>query len=166
MSRQDAFDPPVRVRAAFAVAVLALGMAAAWAGYAVFGAPDDRGLVDPPLWPPRWGFWAVWILLYPPTGVAFADLWSRRRLAPGGMTAAVLLALSLGVGLAWVPVVQASGSRLVMPLIMDAAAAVAGLVAWVAAWRVSRTAALWLLPINAWGLATSALKLWRLVLNT
>ena len=60
---------PVAALASAAVAT-ALGMAAAGLGYGAFGAPDDVGLVDPPLWPVRWMFWTVWLVLYPTIGVA------------------------------------------------------------------------------------------------
>lgn len=150
--------------AGFAVGMLALGMAAAGLGYGVFGPVDDARLVDPPLWPPRWWFWAVWIVLYPTIGVAGAYLWRARTSATGARAWPLFLA-SVAVGLAWVPIVQASGSRVVMPVLMDAASLAVALIAFAAARRASARAAAWLLPSLGWGVATTLLKVWRLMLN-
>ena len=156
--------PPLTLRAVFALGLLALGMAAAAGGYALFGPVDDSGLSNPIVWPPRWLFWAIWIFLYPATGVAAAWLWQARH-APDGRVAWRVFVVSMILAFAWVPIVQSSGSRLLMPVVMDALGCVVGLAALLFARRVSPHAFLWLLPVNIWGIATTVLKVWRLVLN-
>lgn len=157
--------PTLRARIVGAIALLSLGMVAAGLGYGLFGPSDDAGLANPPAWPQRWMFWAIWLVLYPAAGVAGAWLWADRCSGRASATAWRLYAVSVMIALAWVPVVQASGSRLVMPVIMDIIGLAIGLAAFVAAARVNRRAMFWLIPINVWGLLTTVLKVWRLLLN-
>lgn len=147
-----------------AIVLLTSGMAAAGLGYGVFGPPQEAGIINPALWPPRWMFWAVWMLLYPATGVAGALLYETRQ-SPEGTRAWRWFVVSVVFALLWIPVVQASGSQLVAPVLMDLASGLAGLTAFLAARRASIPAFLWLVPINAWGIITTVLKIWRLLLN-
>lgn len=148
-----------------ALIALALGMGAAGFGYAVFGPVNDAGLIDPPLWPRPWVFWAIWMVLYPTIGLAGAELWRAPTHNLGVSLARRLFVLKFSLGLAWVPIVQASGSRVVMPVVMDIVGLIVGMVAFWAVSRVSRHAAFWLTPGLVWGVMTTILKVWRLALN-
>ena len=157
-------SPRLQSIALGAVALLAIGMSAAGIGYGIFGPPQEAGIINPVLWPPRWIFWAIWIVLYPATGVAGALLYETRR-SREGARAWRWFVISIGFDLLWVPVVQSSGNQIVTPVVMDVFSGFAGLIAFFTASRASTLAFFWLIPINAWGMITTALKIWRLLLN-
>jgi translocator protein len=113
-----------------------------------------------PSWtPPGWVFGPVWTLLYPLVAVAGWLAWreGRARLGP------LVYLLQLALNAAW-PWLFFGRGRVDLALACVVALWIAILATVLAFWRVSRTAAVLLLPYLAWVGFTVALNhaIWRL----
>jgi tryptophan-rich sensory protein len=116
-------------------------------------------LRKPPWTPPGWVFGPVWTLLYPLVAVAGWLAWreGRARLGP------LVYLLQLALNAAW-PWFFFGQRRIDLALACVAALWIAILATIVAFWRVSRTAAILMLPYLAWVGFAAALNhaIWRL----
>jgi len=120
------------------------------------------GLRKPAGTPPPWVFGPVWTTLYLLMGVAAWLLYEARK-QPGGRLAFGLFWVQLVLNGAWSPVffgLHQPAWGLAIILIMDLA-----VIAWIAAsWRVSKLAALLVMPYLGWILYASYLNygIWSL----
>jgi tryptophan-rich sensory protein len=110
-----------------------------------------------PSWaPPAWLFAPVWLTLYTMMGVAAWRVWTRPR-SPARTTALGLFAVQLVLNAGWSPIffgLEAPRAALVVIVLLWAAIA-----ATIAAFlRVSRGAALLLVPYLAWVTFATALN--------
>jgi benzodiazapine receptor len=154
-------DRPAR-RAWLALALFGLASfgAAAIGGLSVAGAREQYQQLERPVWaPPSWLFGPVWTVLYIAIAVAGWLVWRRVGWGPALAVYAVQLALNA----AWTPLFFGAGAY--------GLALVEILVMWLAIgatvvlfWRVSRPAALLLVPYWAWVTFATALNfaIWRL----
>jgi tryptophan-rich sensory protein len=117
-------------------------------------------LRKPPWTPPGWVFGPVWTLLYPVIAVAGWLAWREGRARFGPL----LYLLQLALNGAW-PWLFFGQRRPDLALVCIAALWVAILATTVAFWRVSRGAAMLLLPYLAWVGFAAALNLAILRLN-
>lgn len=147
----------------FAIGILTLGMLAALWGYSM-GSGYEQQVVNPPIYPPEWFFWAIWLVLYPMLGISTWYVW-RRRQEPSAKIALVVFIIHFIANLSWVPVVHATQSTLAVPVLMDIFVDLFVFATAIAYWRASKTAFLWLLPYLAWNVFTTFIKIWRLLLN-
>ncbi|MBD2020580.1 tryptophan-rich sensory protein [Leptolyngbya sp. FACHB-36] len=147
----------------FATGILALGMLAAAWGYWL-GSDYERQVINPPIYPPEWFFWAIWLVLYPTLGISTWYVW-RQRHDPLARHALGVFAIHLLANLSWVPVVHITRSTLAVPVLMDLFVDVFVFATAIAYWRVSKLAFRWLLPYLAWNVFTTLIKIWRLLLN-
>jgi len=122
------------------------------------------GLRKPWFTPPDWLFGPVWITLYLLMGIAAYLVWSRGTARPGVRTALAVFLVQLLLNAAWSPVFFGLRSPL--------AGAVVIVLLWLAIaatiflfWKVSRSAALLLLPYLLWVTLASALNMAIYFLN-
>ena len=149
-----------------AAAITAVGVVGAGVSFGLAGGnPTADGTHTlPALWPPDFVFWAVWLVIYPASGVALSLVWRRRRDADvrGAVAAFGLMNVA---NLLFLPVSGLVGGLPSVLTIMDLNGVVS---VYVLAWLFSRyepRAALWMLPYLIWMPLTSALKAWYWVLN-
>lgn len=147
----------------FAIGTLAIGMLAAGWGYSLSSGYEQQ-VINPPIYPPDWFFWAIWLILYPLLGVSTWFVWRRRQESPA-RTALVVFAVHFLANLSWVPVVHAMRSTLAVPVLMDIFVDLFVFTTAIAYWRASEMAFCWLLPYLAWNVFTTFIKIWRLLLN-
>lgn len=150
----------------FAGGTLLAGMLAAGMSYLLVPAAVGfgEGLEPPPVAPPDWAFWAVWVVIYPGLGVATWLVWRRRREADVRGPLA-LFALMLVGNLMFLPISNLTGGEPAVLTLMDANGFVS---AYVLAWlysRYDRATAWWLAPLLLWMPITTLLKVWLWVLN-
>lgn len=111
----------------------------------------------PPLWPPLWVFWLVWIDIYPGWGFATYLVWQKRREADV-RGALALFAIMFVSGLFFMPIASLSGDNPGVMTLGDLNGVVGSLiVAWVYT-RYSRQSIWYLLPLLIWMPITFALK--------
>lgn len=152
--------------AAFALGISAFGVAAAAIAFGLDGGNPTvtTGTAYPALWPPNWVFWAVWLVIYPASGLAAWHVWRQRASADvrGALTAFALMNVSAAL---FLPISALVGGTPAVLTLMD----LNGLIAvYALAWlfsRYSRPAALWMLPYLIWMPVTTALKFWLWALN-
>lgn len=144
---------------------LAVAAAAAGGGVAASRAGDVYGALELPSWaPPAGAFGPVWTVLY--GGIAVSG-WLLARAGTGRRDvrrALVAFGVQLALNAAWTPLffaAEAYGWALADIVAM----AVAITVTIALAWRVSRAAALLLVPYLAWVLFATALNIAIVVLN-
>lgn len=147
----------------FAVSTLTLGMLAAGWGYSL-NRGYEQVVINPPVYPPDWFFWAIWLILYPLLGISTWIVWCHRQIPPA-RTALIIFTIHFLVNLSWVPVVHVTRSTLVVPVVMDIFVDGFALVTAISYWRVSKLAFYWLIPYLAWNVFTTFIKIWRLLLN-
>ena len=150
----------------FAVGVLLLGMVDALVTMLVFqGNPAKNAIYrNPPIWPPDWVFWVVWIVIYPCLGVATALIWKQRFSVPVGRAIAFFVVL-LSITLIFLPLSSAINGNPAGLTMMDTTAF---LFAYATAWayrRVTQNAVWWLVPLLIWTPVTLLLKIWYWHLN-
>lgn len=105
-------------------------------------------LAKPSWTPPGWLFGPVWTLLYAAMGVSAWILW-RNRSRPGARRALACFGVQLALNFAWTPVFFGlHRPGLAAAVIVTLLAMIVATVA--ASWRVSRAAALLLLPYAGW----------------
>lgn len=151
---------------AFAGAILALGMLSAGLSFAV--QPEAVGSrapqVYPPIYPPDWAFWTVWLVIYPCWGVATWLVWQRRR-EMDLRNFWRYFAATFALNLAFMPISALTHGN---PAVLAALDATGIVLLPLAAWmygRYSRPALYWLLPKFIWGPITLGLKIWLTLLN-
>lgn len=152
------------VPAAFVVGITAFGAGAAAIGFGVVDPAIVDRTVHPALWPADWIFWAVWLVIYPASGVAAWRVWRQRRTADvrGALVAFALMNVA---GALFLPISSLVGGLPAVLTLMDLNGVVAVYaIAWLFA-RYDRRAALWMLPYLVWMPLTSALKIWLWTLN-
>ena len=143
-----------------AFVTLCFGVSALGGRAAAAALPGWYAALHKPSWtPPRWAFGPVWTLLYPLVAVAGWLAWreGRARLGP------LVYLLQLALNAAW-PWLFFGQGRVDLALACVVALWIAILGTVVAFWRVSRTAAVLLLPYLAWVAFAAALNhaIWRL----
>lgn len=147
----------VGTAALFVVGVTAFGSGAAAVGLGLDGPPNSTVL--PPVWPPEWLFWAVWLVIYPASGIAAWRVWERRRVADvrGALAAFAIVNVASAM---FLPVTTLTGGAPGAMTLMDLNGVVAiGILTWLFA-RYDRIAAYWMLPYLVWMPITSLLKIW------
>lgn len=154
--------PPGRRRSMLALAGFGLASAAAAAvgGIAAAGAGQEYQQLEQPSWaPPSWVFGPVWTVLYASIAIAGWLAWRRARWGPALWAFAVALVLNA----LWTPLFFGAGEY-GLALVEIVAMWLAIGVTVVLFWRVSRPAALLMLPYWAWVTFATALNLaiWRL----
>jgi benzodiazapine receptor len=143
-----------------AFVVLCFGVSALGGRAAVFAVSEWYLTIPKPSWtPPRWVFGPVWALLYPLVAVAGWLAWREGRARFGPL--AYLLQLALNGAWPWFFFVE---HRIDLALACVVALWVAILATIVAFWKVSRGAALLMVPYLAWVGFAAALNhaIWRL----
>jgi translocator protein len=146
----------------FAGGTLALGYFAAWFSFTFI--PSGPALTLPPIYPPPWVFWAVWLVIYPCWGVATSLVWEQRHTADVKAVMALYF-LTLISNTLFLPIANLSGGNPAVLSLMDANGVVSS---WVIAWlytRYTRAAGLWMLPLLIWMPITLALKIWLYLVN-
>ena len=151
---------------AFAAGMLVAGMAVAMVS--MIARPEAVGSnalqLYPPLYPPDWAFWAIWLIIYPCWGVATWLVWRRRStedLRPFWR----YFALMFGTNLAFLPISALTRGNPAVLAMMDALGFVLlPVMVWMYG-RYARAALYWLLPIFVWIPITLALKVWLTLLN-
>lgn len=162
-NRQHPGQSPWWMALVFAAGILALGMLAAAWGYWL-GSDYEQPVVNPPIYPPDWFFWAIWLILYPLLGVSTWIVWCHRQEATA-KTALIVFTIHFLANLSWVPVVHATRSTLVVPVLMDVFVDVFVFATAIVYWRASKLAFYWLIPYLIWNGFTTFIKIWRLLLN-
>ncbi|BDP43846.1 hypothetical protein DAETH_38150 (plasmid) [Deinococcus aetherius] len=151
----------------FSLGTLLLGMVSAGLSFATAGEHSTAIPLGalPPVWPPAWVFWAVWIVIYPCWGMATYLVW-RRRGEADVRGALVLYALNLLGNLFFLPLSNLTANNPAVLTLLDAN----GLVGiYALAWlytRYNRVTLWWLSPFLVWMPLTTALKMWFWLLNT
>lgn len=150
----------------FALGTLLAGMVSAGLSFATAGehsAANPVGVL-PPLWPPSWVFWLVWMVIYPAWGAATYRVW-RHRGEADVRGALVLYALNVLGALFFLPLSNITANNPAVLTLLDAN----GLIGTYAlAWlytRYDKQALWWLLPYLIWMPLTLGLKTWLWVLN-
>lgn len=133
---------------------LAVAAVAAVGGLGVRStAAEYQSLTTPPWAPPSWVFGPVWTVLY--LTIAFAGWLAWRR--AGWTTGLTWYAVQLVLNAAWTPLFFGAGWYFVA--LLDIAALLLALSVTIALfWRVSRLAALLLVPYWAWVAFATALN--------
>jgi tryptophan-rich sensory protein len=147
-----------------AAGVTAFGCSAAALGLGLADPAAAPPLAYPALWPPLWVFWAVWLVIYPASGVAAWLIWRERRRADvrGALVAFALLNTSAAL---FLPISALVGGAPAVLTLMDLNGVVTvAALAWLFS-RYSTTAAWWLAPYLVWMPITTALKVWLWTLN-
>ena len=116
----------------------------------------------PRIWPPVWVFPLAWVVNYTCMGLAVWHVWRRRGDTPVGPALGFFAADALH-NLAFMPIVYAAKKRSVY-VAMDTLGTALTVNATVAFARVSRSAALLMLPVLSWMVFTTAIKVkwWRM----
>jgi tryptophan-rich sensory protein len=133
----------------FIVAANALG---AGAGIVAGSGGDSewyRSLEKPSFAPPPWLFGPVWTVLYSMMGIALSILWRARHDTPAAKPAMQLFTIQFVLNLLWSFIffrLQNPRAAFVEILVLNLAI----LLTIRASWRVSRTAALLLVPYLLW----------------
>jgi translocator protein len=143
-----------------AFVVLCFGVSALGGRATVAALTDWYPALPKPSWtPPRWVFGPVWALLYPLVAVAGWLAWREGRARFGPL--AYLLQLALNAAWPWFFFAE---HRLGLALACVVALFVAILGTIVAFWRISRGAALLMVPYLAWVGFAAVLNhaIWRL----
>lgn len=113
--------------------------------------------------PPRWVFGPVWTLLYALMGIAASLVWQHRDTDPAARPALRLFGVQLGLNVLWSAAFFAARSPLagLIEIVFLLAALIATVLKFA---RVSRTAALLMLPYLAWTSFAAVLTatIWRL----
>ena len=153
---------------AFAVAVavpVSGGMLSGLATRGASGGPWFQGLAKPSWNPPRAAFPIVWTILYVVMGVASWLVWRRRAEMPVfARRALILYAIQLAVNLSWSVVFFSCRSlRGGLAVIMALCASLAATI--FAFWKVSKSAALLLVPYAMWVAFATALNAAMVALN-
>lgn len=118
----------------------------------------------PPIYPPTWAFWAVWLILYPTWGVATSLVWQKRH-EVNLRSFYIFFGLYALANLAFLPLGGLASSNPVILSLMDASGIVfAPLSIWFYT-RYSKTALYWLLPLVIWTPITLFFKVWLSFLN-
>jgi len=151
----------------FGAGYLLLGMLDAGLSFAFAKYPATAiapGAKLPPIWPPEWVFWSVWLVIYPGKGVAIWSVWRlRRKHKLQAFTWFVLLLLFMD--LAFLPISALTNNNPAILSLMDASGIIfLPLTIWIYG-RYSKTALLWLIPIFIWGPFTLFIKVWLWWLN-
>lgn len=152
--------------AVFAGGILTLGMLSAGLSFAA--QPESVGSrapqVYPPLYPPDWAFWAVWLVIYPCWGVATWFVWRRRgEVDLRGFWR--YFAVMLAIHLAFMPISALTrGNPAVLATLDSTGIVLLPLTIWMYG-RYARPARFWLLPMFIWGPITLCLKIWLTLLN-
>jgi tryptophan-rich sensory protein len=146
--------------------VVAVNAAGAGAGLlAGSGGESDwyKSLEKPSFNPPGWVFGPVWTALYTMMGISLSMLWRARDEKPAAGPALQLFTVQLILNLAWSFLFfrwENPRAAFVEILVLDAVIVLTIL----AAWRVSKTAALLLVPYLLWSAFAAALNgaIWRM----
>jgi tryptophan-rich sensory protein len=160
MSTLASDRPRLRAWLALGLFGLACFAAAAIGGLGVAGTQEEYRQLEQPAWaPPSWLFGPVWTVLYIAIAVAGWLVWRRVGWGPALGAYAVQLALNA----AWTPLFFGAGAyglALAEILVMWLAIGVTVVLFW----RVSRPAAVMLVPYWAWVTYATALNfaIWRL----
>lgn len=120
-------------------------------------------LEKPSFQPPAWVFGPVWTALYTMMGISLSILWRARKRTPAATPALQLFAMQYLMNLAWSFLFfrwQRPRSAFVEILVLSFVV----VLTIIAAWRVSRTAALLLVPYLLWTGFAAVLNgcIWRL----
>jgi benzodiazapine receptor len=167
VSSRTARDPSsLRVFGETLTAVVAVNALGAGAGILAGSGGDSdwyRSLEKPPFNPPGWIFAPVWTMLYTMMGVSLSILWRARRDKPSATPAVQLFGVQLLLNLLWSFLFfrwESPRAALLEILVLNVAIV---LTIW-AAWRVSRTAAILLIPYFCWTLFATLLNgaIWNL----
>jgi benzodiazapine receptor len=155
-----AVSPARDVLGLTAFVTLCFGVSALGGRAAAAALPGWYAALPKPSWtPPSWVFGPVWTLLYPLVAVAGWLAWreGRARLGP------LVYLLQLALNAAW-PWLFFAERRVDLALACAVALWVAILATVLAFWRVSRTAAVLMLPYLAWvGFAVALNRaIWKL----
>lgn len=148
---------------AIVVGVNALG---AGAGILAGSGGDSQwyqSLEKPSFNPPSWVFGPVWTALYTMMGIALSILWRARRDNAAATPAMQLFTIQFILNLAWSFIffrMEKPGAALVEILVLN----VVIVLTILAAWKVSRTAAILLIPYLCWTAFATILNgaIWRL----
>ena len=158
---------PWWVALVFAFGTLLSGMVSAGLSFATAGehsAANPAGIL-PPVWPPPWVFWVVWLIIYPTWGVATYLVW-RRRNQSDVRGALVLYGLNVLGALFFLPLSNITANNPAVLTLLDAN----GLIGiYALAWlytQYEKRAVWWLLPYLIWMPLTLGLKIWLWVLNS
>ena len=151
---------------AFAGGILALGLLSAGLSFAA--QPEAVGSrapqVYPPIYPPDWAFWAVWLVIYPCWGVATWLVWQRHQ-EVNLRNFRRFFAATLALNLAFMPIAALTRGNPAVLAALDATGIVLlPLTFWMYG-RYSRLALYWLSPMFIWGPITLGLKIWLTLLN-
>lgn len=150
----------------FAGGILLAGMLDAWLSLTVLdgGAIMQPDLKYPPIYPPAWLFWAVWLVIYPCWGVATWLVW-RRRYEVDLRGFWLFFAFTLLVNMAFMPInALTRGNPLVLSA-MDATGLILRPLSLWLYWRYAKATFWWLLPSTVWLPITLSLKVWLWLLN-
>jgi tryptophan-rich sensory protein len=120
-------------------------------------------LEKPSFNPPGWVFAPVWTTLYTLMGISLSILWRARKDSPSATPAVQLFSIQLVLNLLWSFLFfrwENPGAALIEIVVLNAAIVLTIL----AAWRVSKTAALLLVPYLCWTLFATLLNaaIWHL----
>ncbi len=151
----------------FAGGYLLFGMLDAWLSFVVDANPPTTiapGAKLPPIWPPSWVFWAVWIVIYPGKGLAIWSVWRLRKRFDLRWFYGFALLLFL-MDMAFLPISALTNNNPAVLSLMDSGGIIfLPLSAWIYG-RYTKTALLWLIPIFLWGPFTLFIKVWLWLLN-
>lgn len=122
-----------------------------------------QSLEKPSFQPPGWVFGPVWTTLYTMMGVSLSLLWHARRTKPAAEPALQLFTIQFLLNLLWSFLFfrwQNPRSAFVEILVLN----VVIVLTILAAWRVSKTAALLLVPYLLWTMFAAVLNgsIWRM----
>ena len=140
----------------FSIGTLFIGMLTAYISFTLF--PLDRTYTMPVVYPPKWAFWVVWLILYPSMGLAAGHIWLKRNEfdVRGAMTfyGAILL-----TNFMFLPIANVSNGNPAIMTFMDINGVLtAVLLGWLFS-RYSKPAFYWLIPLLVWMPMTAFFKI-------
>ena len=152
----------IKVLSFFSAGTLLTGMMTAYVSFSVF--PLDRIYHLPEIYPPRWAFWLVWIILYPSMGLAAGYIWLKRNESDirGAMTFYVSILLT---NFMFLPIANVSNGNPAIMTFMDINGILtAVLLGWIFS-RYSKPAFYCLLPLIVWMPVTAVFKILLWIAN-
>lgn len=138
--------------------VVILAAVAAFAALGSFFSMMNRdwyeGLARPGWQPPNWAFPVAWNTIYILTAISIILVWNTRPRTEMTYWVIGLFLVNGILNVAWSAIFF--GNRMILPAVIDSALLFLSVVAiMIAAWRISRTASLLLIPYAVWvGFAT------------